>query len=160
LNIPRQICPFPAVEYIPLAPAPFFEYGNEKKHNGISVFATLAQFHKETNCLALARCFTEPGAAEWPPDRIILACCGFRPLSVYYRGHEAIIIAQHVPEAIVVAALDSGFFYKELINFEVFLENGAQIARTSWQVPDDVAIRRPPHSKGARSSAPGIGPRS
>lgn len=151
MNVPRQICPFPAVEYIPLHPESFLEYSNENKQSGISVFATLAQFRDEANCPSQSQ-----GQWQWPPDRIILACYGFRPLFVYYRGHEAVIIAQPVPETTFAAALDSSFFYKELINFEVFLENGMQIARASWQVPDYVAIRRPPHCKGARSSPPGL----
>ena len=158
MNIPRQICPFPAVEYIPLVPELFLECGSSNRQSSISVFATLSQFRNENGCLTeqSEEYCQNQNQWQWPVDRIILACHGFMPLFVYYRGHEAVIIAHPVPETIVAASLDSGFFYKELINFEVFLENGAQIARTSWQVPEYVAIRRPPHSKGARSSAPGF----
>ncbi|MGI5853455.1 MAG: hypothetical protein ACOX8I_03975 [Bacillota bacterium] len=186
LNIPRQICPFPAVEYIPLTPESFLECDNPKKQLGIKVFATLNQFCHETGyhcpeAQSGTQAYVKAEEAEvgghqrqsqyqsqyqsqcqsqsqwqWPTDRIVLACYGFRPLAVYYRGHEAVIIAQSVPELFMAVALDSGFFYKELINFEVFLETGAQIAKTSWQVPEYVAIRRPPHSKGARSAVPGM----
>lgn len=159
MNVPRQICPFPAVEYIPLYPEPFLEFSNQNGQSGLSVFATLTQFRTETPCRTEpdAECQTQSQSKwQWPQDRIILACYGFRPLFVYYRGHDAVILAKSAPETAVAAALDSGFFYKELINFEAFLENGAKIAGTSWQVSEYVAIRRPPHSKGARSSIPGI----
>lgn len=145
MDFPTAVCTFPAVEYIPLYPEVLAERPTAADSPAIYVVES------PQKAGSLAAGVPEALFTAWPRNRVILICRCFRPDRIYYRGNTVKIIAENAPGRVFVAAIESGFFYKDWLSFEAHLVSGNRLASVQWDVPGHVEIRRPGSRREART---------
>lgn len=152
MDLPVALCSRPAVEYIPLHPEALASFPCSEPLS-LEVYARPDQVAPSVKAL-----LPDSRKETWPADRMLLICRNFMPIKAYYRGHDVVITSLPAAGTGVVAAMETGFFYKDRLFFEASLLSGESLASCRWDVPLDVAIRRPAHSPGLRSQARRLSP--